>query len=121
MNDTLLQAENEALKARIKFLELKLSLQEQKPQEPKKKEFIEIGSLVIPQLRMLAGELGQYTSSGWRRYQFEMVFTGDGGEYVAGFRGLSREKKMKAIVKVVKDLHSRGLHKDIIIHEKACN
>lgn len=121
MNDILIQAENEALKARIKFLELKLSLQEQKPQEPKKKEFIEIGSLIIPQLRMLAGELGQHTSSGWRRFKIEMIFTRDGGKYVAGFPGLSRQKKMEAIVKVVKDLHSRGLHKDIIIHKKACN
>lgn len=121
MNDTLLQAENEALKAKIKFLELKLSLQEQKPQEPKKKEFIEIGSLIIPELRILAGKLGQYTSSGWRRSRIEMIFRGDGGKYVAGFPGLSQEKKMEAMVKAVKELKSEGQFENIIIHEKACN
>jgi hypothetical protein len=36
MNDTLLQAENELLKAELKFLLTKLSLLEQKPYEPKK-------------------------------------------------------------------------------------
>jgi hypothetical protein len=121
MNDTLLKAENEALKARIKFLELKLSLQEQKPQEPKKMEFIEIESLIIPELRMLAGELGQHTSSGWRRWKIEAIFQGDGRKYAAGFPGLSREKKMEAMVKAVKELKSKGQLEGIIIHEKACN
>ena len=46
MNETLLQAENEALKARIKFLELKLSLH-----EPKKEQFVVYDKLSRPQLR----------------------------------------------------------------------
>ena len=121
MNEILLQAENELLKAELKFLLTKLSLLEQKPQEPKKMEFIEIQSLIIPELRMLAGKLGQHTSSGWRRYKIEAIFQGDGRKYAAGFPGLSREKKMEAMVKAVKELKSEGQLENIIIHEKACN
>lgn len=121
MNKILLQAENEVLKARIKFLELKLSLQEQKPKKPKKREFIMIGGLIMPQLRILADKLGQHTASGWDRNKLESVFTRDGGEYVAGFAGLSQEEKMQEMVKAVKELQTEGQLENIIIYEKACN
>jgi hypothetical protein len=120
MNKILLQAENEALKARIKFLELKLSLQEQKPQKPKKREFIMIDALIMPQLRILANKLGQHTGKYWQRGKLEAVLTRDGGDYVAGFAGLSRAKKMEAMVKAVKELQSEGQLEDIEIYEKAC-
>lgn len=105
MNDTLLQAENEALKARIKFLELKLSLH-----EPKKEEFVAYDNLNKSQLKDINYEVGRHMHSG--RTKAYML---------ASLQSLERIHGMKWIVKSVKRLHSKGLHKDIIIYEKACS
>ena len=117
--NALLEAENEALKATIKFLELKLSLLEENPKEPKEEEFIEIGSLRVPELHMLAVKLELCFSKNWVKSQIESIFKGEGGEYVAGFSGLSQKRKMKAMVKAVKELQSEGKLEGIKIHKKS--
>ena len=105
MNEILLQAENAALKATIRFLELKLSLH-----EPKKEEFVVYDKLSRPQLRDISNTLGRHISSA-RRKSYIM----------ATIKNYEESYGMKHIVQAVKDLHSKGLHKDIIIYEKACN
>ena len=105
MNEILLQAENAALKATIRFLELKLSLH-----EPKKEEFVVYDKLSRPQLRDISNTLGRHISSA-RRKSYIM----------ATIKHYEEIHGMKHIVQAVKDLHSKGLHKDIIIYEKACN
>jgi hypothetical protein len=40
---------------------------------------------------------------------------------LASLQNVEEIHGMKWIVKSVKDLHSKGLHQDIIIYEKACN
>ena len=110
MNDTLLQAENELLKAKIKWLVTKISLLEQKPHEPKKEEFVVYDKLSRPQLRDISNTLGRHMSSA-RRKSYIM----------ATIKNYEENYGMKHIVQAVKDLHSKGLHQDIIIYEKACN
>lgn len=105
MTEALLQAENEALKARIKFLELKLSLH-----EPKKEQFVVYDKLSRPQLRDISNTLGRHMSSA-RRKAYIMY----------AIKNYEERHGMKHIVQAVKDLHSKGLHKDIIIYEKACS
>lgn len=110
MNDTLLQAENELLKAELKFLLTKLSLLEQKPYEPKKEEFVAYDNLSKSQLKDINKEIGRHMHTG--RTKAYMLASLQNVEEIHG---------MKWIVKSVKDLHSKGLHQDIIIYEKACN
>jgi hypothetical protein len=110
MNETLLQAENELLKAEVKFLLTKLSLLEQKPYEPKKEEFVAYDNLNKSQLKDINYEVGRHMHSG--RTKAYML---------ASLQSLEKIHGMKWIVKSVKRLHSKGLHKDVIIYEKACS
>ena len=106
--NALLEAENEALKARIKFLELKLSLQEQNQQEPKEEEFVVYDKLSRPQLRDISNTLGRHISSA-RRKSYIM----------ATIKNYEESYGMKHIVQAVKQLQSEGKLKGIKIHKKS--
>ena len=98
MEETLLQAENKFLKARVEFLELKLSSLSETKQGG---EYLDLHQLSMEQLADIGMQLGQKFNSGHtksRRVYF-----------------LRHCHGMAKVLKAVKDMQSRGLHKDIYI------
>jgi|SaaInlV_125m_DNA_1040241.scaffolds.fasta_scaffold53150_1 hypothetical protein len=96
MQETLLEAENKSLKARIEFLELKLSLLSENEQRG---EYLDLHQLNMKQLLDVGMQLGKHFNSGWDKRK-RVYF-------------LRHCYGMAKVLKVVKDMQSRGLHKDI--------
>ena len=98
MQATLLEAENKFLKARIEFLELKLSSLSKTKQGG---DYLDLHQLSMEQLAHIGMQLGKKFNSGWNKSK--RVW------YLRDIFGMAK------VLKVVKDIQSRGLHKDISI------
>ena len=99
MEETLLQAENKFLQARIEYLELKLS-SESDAQELLSKEYVDLFQLDIDKLKDLCQALGIH--NGRPSYpKWKLVFP--------------LHHKMDKVVEKVKEFKSRGLYKDVFI------
>lgn len=98
MQATLLEAENKFLKARIEFLELKLS---SLPETKQRGEYVDLYQLSMEQLADIGMQFDRRFNSAHTKSK-RVYFL----RYCFG---------MAKVLKVVKDMQSRGLHKDIEI------
>ena len=99
MEETLLQAENKFLQARIDYLELKLS-SGSNLQELLSKEYVDLFQLDMDQLKDLCQELGIH--KGRPSYaKWKLVYP--------------LHLKMDKVVEKVKEFKSRGLCRDVFI------
>ena len=99
MEETLLQAENKFLQARIEYLELKLSTGSNL-QELLSKEYVDLFQLDMDQLKDLCQELGIH--NGRPSYpKWKLVFP--------------LHLRMDKVVEKVKEFKSLGLYEDIFV------